>query len=408
VRRSSNIGLAWAGALALALLVVALPGPKSGSEVAPAEQASGAEAIPAPVRAVPPEAPVRMSGASGTSSAALDPEERDRQREQWRLVKERAEHTLREYRLATRYPPESRPASEHPDQMEIASPERRLPMEGDADSEGALSVVLHQDRVFVAGEEAVTFTVRCEDRRGTPQRCEVPPGNASEPEHVAGSAPLAPVAVPFNDQGREGDLAAGDGTHTARFSPGRSGFLAASGTVRVAVAVIAGSVRKDAFFDVLYTGLPPAVFTGTVRDSVEQGALQLDVAMQVKKPGRYVVTGRVDDATGKQFAWVQFNEELPAGAQQARLTVFGKLLVDEKPQFPLTLRDVEGFLLLEQGDPDRELMPTKAGAVHQTRRHPLSAFSSEEWSSEQRARYLEELQRDVDRADEALSQLSGG
>ncbi len=391
--RSKKIGFAWAASLALALGVIALPVERAAPEEEPTSPSVSAPGPSAPGRARVTDAPSREVPGEAAAEPGVTPD-----REGWRLRKERAEQTLREYRAATRYPPESRPAVEHPDQMEFPAPERRLPMDGDADHEGALSVVLHQDRVFLSGEESVTLTVRCEDRRGTPQRCQVPPASASELPRE-GRAPLSPVAVPFGELG---------GTHTARFAPGQSGFLTTSGTIRVALTVNAGEVRKHAFFDLLYTGLPPATFTGRVRDSVESGSLQLEVGLQVKKPGRYVITGRVDDAGGKPLAWVQFNEELPAGAQQARLTVFGRLILDQQPVFPLRLRDLEGFLLLEQGDPDRELLPSLPGTVHQTRVHPVTAFSGEEWSSEQRARYLEELQRDVDRADEALSAAGGG
>ena len=65
----------------------------------------------------------------------------------------------------------------------------------------------------------------------------------------------------------------------------------------------------------------------------------------VTQPGRYVITGRVDDATGKPLALVTFNDELGAGAQQVPLQVYGRLMRDDKPAFPLVLHDVEGFLL---------------------------------------------------------------
>ena len=68
---------------------------------------------------------------------------------------------------------------------------------------------------------------------------------------------------------------------------------------------------------------------------------------QVRDAGRYVVTGRVDDAKGQPFALISFNDELSAGPKEIKLNLFGKLLIDEKPAFPLTLRDVDGFLLKE-------------------------------------------------------------
>ena len=63
------------------------------------------------------------------------------------------------------------------------------------------------------------------------------------------------------------------------------------------------------------------------------------------QPGRYVITGRVDDASGRPLALVTFNNELGAGAQQVPLQVYGRLVRDANAVFPLTLHDVEGFLL---------------------------------------------------------------
>ena len=116
------------------------------------------------------------------------------------------------------------------------------------------------------------------------------------------------------------------------------------------------------------------------------------------RPGRYVVTGRVDDAKGQPFALISFNNEIAKGTQEIKLNLFGKLLVDEKPAFPLTLRDVDGFLLIPDADPDRALMARREGRLHTSRSYPLSAFSETEWDSDERRRYIEEYGRDVESA----------
>ena len=103
-----------------------------------------------------------------------------------------------------------------------------------------------------------------------------------------------------------------------------------------------------------------------------------------------MLAGRVDDADGKPFAYVSFNEELPAGAQEARFTVFGKLVRDGAPKQPLRLRDVEGFLLKEEGDPDRELLTAQLGPVHTARSYPATAFSEAEWQSPERQAHLDD------------------
>ncbi|RKH41619.1 hypothetical protein D7V93_38550 [Corallococcus llansteffanensis] len=336
----------------------------------------------------------------------LSPEDREREarRELWQKRLERARRSLESYVAATRYPPESRPSREHPDQMELAEPERTRPLSAKAAEDGTSDVQLRlkQDKVFVVGDEAVLLTVACEDSRREPRPCSVVSAVAHEAAHMPGAGGVAGVPLAFGDEGRDGDAVAGDGMLTGRFQPSKQGFAMYSGTLRVDVRVRSGSVEDTTFFDVLYTPAPPATFTRRVRESLEGGSLALYLSVQVRKPGRYVVSGRMDDEGGVPFASVSFNEELPEGLHEVQLSVFGKLIRDEAPTFPLVLRDVEGFLLKESGDPDRELMVTLRGPVHTTREYSLQQFSSAEWKSSERDRYTEELQKDVMEAQKQL------
>ncbi|MDO9194737.1 MAG: hypothetical protein Q7U12_17700, partial [Undibacterium sp.] len=85
--------------------------------------------------------------------------------------------------------------------------------------------------------------------------------------------------------------------------------------------------------------------------------------------------------------------------------VVGKLLRDQAAVFPLSLRDVDAYLLKENTDPDRALMPRLEGVTHVTRNYPLKNFSDAEWQSEERSRYLTEYSKDVDLAKAALVAL---
>lgn len=357
-------------------------------------------------RGTPVPTPSKGLVAPPVAAAPGSPEaEREAQRVLWEKRLERSRNALETYREATRYPPGSRPAREQTDTMEPAAPERTRALSRDNKD---VQLRLYQDKVQLAGDEVVTFTVACENTAKIELPCEVTGGMAAEAEHMPGAGQVAPVPVAFVDDGTQGDARAGDGTFTARFQPGRQGFPLYSGTLRVSFQVRSGRAEGRAFFDVMYTGAPPATFTGTVREAVENGSLQLYAGIQVRKPGRYVVTGRVDDEAGVPFAYVQFNDELEAGQREVRLEVFGKLIIDEAPTFPLRLRDVEGFLLKESGDPDRELMTTLRGYVHVTGEYPYTAFSAEEWQHEQRSRYLNEFERDVREAEAALDGLTKG
>lgn len=104
----------------------------------------------------------------------------------------------------------------------------------------------------------------------------------------------------------------------------------------------------------------------------------------------------------KPFALLTFNEVLPAGPGEVRLTAFGKLLRDGDPALPLILRDVDGYLLRENADPDRALMPRLEGPVATSRRYPASGFSDAPYDGEERTRYLKEFGKDARLAREAL------
>jgi hypothetical protein len=338
--------------------------------------------------------------------AALSPEEAEReaQRQLWEKRLERARFTLDSYRKSTRYPHESRPIEEHPDQVYPSSPERKQPVNKE---QRDVALKLKQEKIYVVGDEVVRFFVGCENANSSqPLPCEVHSAVAREAPHMAQGGQPAPVPLDFNDAGRNGDDVAGDGTWTGSFQPSRQGFAMFEGTLRVEFRVRAnGSVEGGAFFDIVFTPAAPATFTGRVREVIEKGSLRLYVGLQVRKPGRYVMTGRVDDEAGIPLAYVEFNEELEAGAREVRFEVFGLLLHDKKPDFPLRLRDVEGFLLREQGDPDRELVKALYGNVHATQQYTLDRFSEAEWDSEQRRRYLEEYAKDVAEAEAALGGL---
>ncbi|WP_235217187.1 hypothetical protein [Archangium violaceum] len=381
------------------------PGPGAADSSAPGpEVSSGTQAEP------PSRGPARPSAVSAQRPVqpALSPEEleREAQRQLWEKRLERARFTLDSYRKSTRYPHESRPIEEHPDLVYPQSPERKQPLDKD---KGDIALKLKQEKVYVVGDEVVRFFVGCENASsGQPLPCEVHSAVAREAPHMAGAGQATPVPLDFNDTGRNGDDVAGDGMWTGSFQPSRQGFAMFEGTLRVEFRVRAnGSAEGGAFFDIVFTPAAPATFTGRVREVIEKGSLQLYVGLQVRKPGRYVMAGRVDDEAGIPLAYLEFNEELEAGAREVRFELFGLLLHDKKPDFPLRLRDVEGFLLREQGDPDRELVKGLYGSVHTTQPYALERFSEAEWDSEQRRRYLEEYARDVAEAEGVLGGLSG-
>ena len=187
--------------------------------------------------------------------------------------------------------------------------------------------------------------------------------------------------------------------------PYATGFSEFSGTIRTEVSFTVGDKNAFTSFDVIYTPTLPATWAGDVRDALDAGSLSFYLKANVAQAGRYLISARLDDAQGKPFALLSFNDELAAGPQEIKLLVFGKLLHDYAPAFPLILRDLDGYLLKIGTDPDRALMPRRIGRVHTSKKYALSSFSTAEASSEERTRYLVELNADVLRAKAALDAL---
>lgn len=355
--------------------------------------AADALVTPPPVAAAAPAAasgPAPASGLRVGDSAA----EATRQA-LWAQRLARSQAALATYRETTRYPHTSRPAAEQPDQMQPNRPivqQQPLRLPGGGDGDG-LVLRTSQQRVFVQGDEDVTFTLAVQGADGQPRPLVITQAMA----HVEPAAPGTPQAALAATADAAGH------TQTLRLHPARQGFVGQEPmTIRVDVGLESGGQAGYTYFDIVYSPLAPATWAGPVRDRLVAGSLRFELPVQVSLPGRYVATGRVDDANGKPFALLSFNDTLPAGRQVIGLTLFGKLVRDTQPALPLQLRDVDAFLLHENRFPDRSLLPRLAGPVHVSGAYPLTAFADTEWTSEERSRYLAELTRDVEEAEDQL------
>lgn len=360
----------------------------------PAQPAGAPQPAPRPAASsAQPGAPAPAVGAAGADGEKL----------LWQQRLERARHTLAEYAKATRYPPDSQPLREHPDRIHPLQPVvRTLPLtnartRGSAGS-GEVLIKLTQDRLHLTAGDAVKLTVRCEDSLSAVVSCSVGAAQAAVAQHLTATQASRFPAVPVDfaaDRSQDGD-------HVAIFQPQAQGFRGYSGPLQVSFTVQAGGESGELSFDLLYTSDPPARFTGKVREAVEAGSLRLYAGIEVAKPGRYVITGRVFDSRNQPLGYLQLNEQLSAGAQELPLVVFGKLIRDESPVWPLTLQDLDGFLLYEDRDPDRDELAILAGLVYRTRSHSSAEFSADEWQSEERTDHLKEFQKDVSEAESHL------
>ncbi len=313
---------------------------------------------------------------------------------------DRTREIYENYRRQTAYPFDSRPAREHADQMYPNVPvveDQKLKNPGQKPSQN-IRLRTSQERVYAQGAETVLFTVAALDADGVAQPIVFTRAIAHDPPKDGKPSKRNAIAFPFNDEGAIGDASASDFIYSARLSPAQQGFANFHGNIRVELHVKIAEQTGFLFFDVLYTPDPPAVWRAAMREVLENGSLNFYLPIEVRTAGRYVVTARVDDAKGQSFALINFNNELSVGAKDVKLNLFGKLLVDEAPAFPLTIRDIDGFLLIPDADPDRALMSRLMGKQHVTRSYALTSFSEAEWDSEERRRYLEEYGKDVESA----------
>lgn len=304
---------------------------------------------------------------------------------------ERARRTLDSYKEWARYPPESRPLREHPDQIHAhyVAPSRQ-PISGAGQKLSDARIMLSQDRLYLVGEERAVLRMMCETSEG-PAACEIHSAKAAVPAHFK---PLqgnySPSDVLFSADG------SAEGALSAVFQPFSQGFAGYTGPIQIQIELSVAGESGRAAFELMYTPEAPALFTGKFREALEEGSLNIYAELKVNKPGRYVITARADGSDGKSFAYLHINDEIAEGKQEVKLQIFGKLIRDEEARSPFTLRDLEGYLLLENTYPDRELLAGMDGPVYTSKSYALREFSGEEWQSEEKERHLKEYQKDVD------------
>jgi hypothetical protein len=327
------------------------------------------------------------------------PDDRANRRRQLVENVQLADHTYCSYRASTQYPVGSRPMKDNPDQNRPNDPVASMnPMRLDGGgSEGRVQLQTSQSRVYMASGEAVAFSLRAVDADGKTLPLVITRALAQGITY-RGARQTPQVSIPFVDDGTGADPVPNDGAFAGVLAPAQTGLASFNGTIRTEVRYNVGGKSGVVQFDVIYTPELPAVWAGAPREAVEEGSLVFHLPLEVRMPGRYIINGRVDDARGRPVALLTFNDVLGPGPNDVKLTVFGKLLRDQSPPLPLTLRDVDGYLLKENTDPDRALVPRLQGKVLTAAAHSPNSFSDAEWQSEERSRYLTEFGKDLTEA----------
>jgi hypothetical protein len=347
----------------------------------------------------------RIDSASGAPILLAPPGRRQQLVENLQL----ADHTYCSYRDSSKYPHNSRPIAEQPDQVYPNAPvteTHAMRLDGGG-ADPKVQIQTSQSRVYMASGEGVAFSLRAVDADGNVLPLVITRAVAQGLTYK-GNRPSAQVALAFADDGKGADPVAGDGAFAAVLAPAQTGLASFNGTIRTDVRYSVAGRAGAVLFDVIYSPELPGTWTGQVREAVENGSLNFYLKADIRQAGRYIVTGRVDDAKGRPFALVTFNDLLATGPNEVRLTMFGKLMRDQEAALPLTLRDVDGYLLRENTDPDRALLPRLEGKAYVGKPHPLKAFSDAEWQGEERSRYLAEFGKDLALARSALAEFDPG
>jgi hypothetical protein len=366
-------------------------------------RARGGEAAPVAAGAAPPPSGRPFFTPVGPGPGLPMPGERAQRRRALLDNYQLADHTLCSYREGSKYPPTSRPMAQNPDQVYPNQPVQEMNamrVEGGG-SDARIQLQTSQSRVYMAAGESVAFSLRAVDSGGRVLPLVVT--RAVAQGLVFGNTrPTPQVPLAFADDGEGADAAAGDGAFAAVLAPGQTGLAGFNGTIRTEVRYNANGRNGMVLFDVIYSPEVPANWTGSAREAVENGMLVYHLKLDVHQPGRYIIDGRVDDAHGEPFSLASFNDVLGPGLNDVRLPVAGNLIRDQGAALPLTLRDVTGYLLKENVDPDRALIPRLEGKVSTGKPYPLKSFSDAEWQSEERSRYLTEFGKDLRAAAAAL------
>jgi hypothetical protein len=353
---------------------------------------------PAPVTAAAHAPAPRGPQFFGQVQAGSLPPPDDRASRRRQLVEnvQLADHTYCSYRTSSQYPVGSRPMADNPDQNRPNDPVASMnPMRLDGGgSEGRVQLQTSQSRVYMASGESAAFSLRAVDADGTTLPLVITRALAQGITY-GGTRQTPQVSIPFVDDGTGADPVPNDGAFAGVLAPAQTGLASFNGTIRTEVRYNVGGKSGVVQFDVIYTPELPAVWAGAPREAVEEGSLVFHLPLEVRMPGRYIINGRVDDARGQPVALLTFNDVLGPGPNDVRLTMFGKLLRDQSPPLPLTLRDVDGYLLKENTDPDRALVPRLQGKVLTASTHSPKNFSDAEWQSEERSRYLTEFGKDL-------------
>lgn len=376
--RSPAIGALVAGTLAL-LLFLHL----RSNRRAPAQK---------PVASAPARAPVapppvfRMPEPETIGSSRVGPRH-----------KRGFEARLANYLEATRYPPESRPISVV---QNLKLPEAPPQVLRTNETKGKKIEQQERQNMFYAAEgETATVVVEVAVNGKPATNVEAVSATLAKVEGSPRHSGAGIENVQFRDDGAPPDEKAHDGTVTAYVPFPKQPLEGFTGDLTLDANLKTGDTPIVATFGFLYTGHPPARFTGNVRETLEDGSLVLYMGLEVERAAAYLGRARLYDADGNAIALMTAEGGLDVGTRELRFLAFGRLLRDSQAKSPFSLRDAEAYVFLPDKYPDRLKVPTWIGP-YMTRRYGPDDFSDNEWTSPEKEARVEAMRRAIEAAPE--------
>jgi hypothetical protein len=228
----------------------------------------------------------------------------------------------------------------------------------------------------------------------------------SRPEHVtvnvleafvvsnSGPGQGRAMALEYNDEGRDGDLVAGDKIYTNRFVPSAVPGLARSAqNVQVrAIIATAGAAARPVVRDFTYAPRNDIEILGGT-ESIRDGNLVVDLDVDVHQAGIYsfeanVVGGREGE---DPIAYTEPSYTLEMGKQKATLKFFGRAFVEKKVNGPYVVKDVRCFHRFINGE-EENFYATYDKTIT-TRPYQVTQLSGAEWSDPERDETIANMSR---------------
>ncbi|MFI5297345.1 MAG: choice-of-anchor X domain-containing protein [Polyangiales bacterium] len=265
--------------------------------------------------------------------------------------------------------------------------------------DGKVLIEQRQDRLYLSpGQTAVAMIYATAGK--APVAIQVTRSEMQR-EPADGGPPPVVGTVTFHDDGVAPDEISGDGISSGLVTPPTDGI---PGSLTLFVDLQANGEKGTLNFQFVMTAPPPATFTQTARDALEDGSIAFYVGINVQKAGLYEIVGRVYDAHGGAIAYLRYMDQLTTDAKEVRLLAFGKLLIDEGAVPPLYLRDVEGHRMVIGDYPDRELMADWLGP-YKSANYDVKQLSDKDYDGpdkQQRINALNQAEQD------GLANIHGG